>query len=99
LDLGLRAGGEVLPHGLRGALHGLGGHLQVGQQFPLLAPWIERSLLAHGGQHATHSRRECGVLDIQFDIHGELACRTVRAPIVGTRNLGKADRRKKWLGA
>jgi len=44
-------------------------NLQVGQELHLLAPLIE-SLLAHGGQQATHSRRECGVLDIQFDIDG-----------------------------
>jgi hypothetical protein len=44
---------------------------------------LERSILAHDSLHAPHSRREAGVLDIQFDIGGELAGVTVRAQVVG----------------
>jgi len=47
LNLYLLASGDILSNRLRGALHILGSHLQVGEQFDLLAPVIERRLLAH----------------------------------------------------
>jgi hypothetical protein len=34
---------------------------------------IERRLLAYDRLHAAHPRRELGVLDVQFNIGGELA--------------------------
>ena len=73
LDLRLLARGDIFSDGLRRALHGFGGHLQIGEQFHLLASVIERGLLAHDGLHAAHPGRGLRVFDIQFDIGGELA--------------------------
>ena len=99
LDLGLLAGGDVFPDGLRRALHGLGGHLQVGQEFQLLASVIEGGLLTDDCLHAAHSWRELGVFDIQFDIGGELSAMAVRAQVVGTRDGDLAHGRQHRLGA
>jgi hypothetical protein len=45
LDLLLLARGDIRSNGLRRSLYGFGGHLQIGEQFHLRAPLIERSLL------------------------------------------------------
>lgn len=79
LDLRLLADGYVRANGLRGALHILGRHLQVGQPFDLLAPVIERGLLAHQSLHAAHPWGELRVHYVQFEIGGELAVMAVRA--------------------
>ena len=73
------AGGDILSNRFRGALHGLGGHLQIGQEFQLLTSLIERRLLANDCLHAAHSRRELRVSDVQFAIGGELSAMAVRA--------------------
>jgi hypothetical protein len=46
--------------------------------------------------HAPHSRREFRILNVQFDVGGELAVMTVGAQVVGTRHFrvayGSQDR-------
>ena len=54
LDLLLLACGDILSDGFRRPLHGFGGHLQIGEQFHLLASVIEGRLLAHHRLHAAH---------------------------------------------
>jgi hypothetical protein len=39
----------------------------------LRAAVIKRDLLTHQGLHAAHPRRKLRILDVQFDIHRELA--------------------------
>src|ERR1035441_7285429 len=53
----------MFPNGLRRSLHGFGGHLQVGQQFQLLAAMPERGLLTDHRLHAAHSGREFRIFD------------------------------------
>jgi hypothetical protein len=71
--LPLFAHGDVLSDALSGSLLGFAGHLQIRQRFHLLASVIEGSLLAHDGQHATHSRGTLLVLDSEGDIGRKLA--------------------------
>ena len=99
LNLPLLALSDVASDGLRGALHRLGGHLQAGQDFHLLAAMIEGGLLTHDRLHAAHPRRELRVFDVQFDIGGELAGMTVRAQVVGARYFHFPHRRQNRLGA
>jgi hypothetical protein len=79
LDLLLLARGDMLSYGFRRPLHGFRGHLQIGQQFHLLAPLVEGRPLAHGRLHAAHSRGELRILDVQFDVGRELSRMAVRA--------------------
>jgi hypothetical protein len=99
LDLCLLARGDIPSDGLRRPLHGLGGHLQIGEQFHLPAPLLERSILTHQGLHAAHPRRELGVFNVQFGIGWELAGMAVRTQVVGTRYFHLAHRRENRLGA
>jgi hypothetical protein len=55
LNLLLFAGGDILADGLGRALHGFAGHLQIRQQFHLLTPVIEGSLLSHRRQHPAYA--------------------------------------------
>jgi hypothetical protein len=64
--------GDILSNRLRRSLHGCGGHFQIGEQFHLLPPVIEGPLQAHHRQHAAHARRKFPVLDVEFDVGGEL---------------------------
>jgi len=98
LNLFVLLGGEIFPGGLGDALHGFGGHLQTGQHFHLFAAVLERRLLANQSVHATDSRRELRVLDIEFDIAGELALVTVRAQIVRARDGDLADDGHNFFG-
>jgi hypothetical protein len=59
---------------------------------------VERSLLAHHGQHAAHSRRKLRVLDIEFDIGRELTVVAMRTQIIGTRYFDSADGCENKLG-
>ena len=90
--------GDILSDGLGVALHRLGGHLQTGEEFHPLASVIEGSLLAHHSLHAAHTGRELRVLNVQFDIGGELALRAVRTQIVGPRYSDCAHHREDGLG-
>ena len=99
LDLLLLACGDILADRFRRSLHGFGGHLQIGEQFHLLASVIEGGLLADDRLHAAHSRRELRVFDVQFDIGGELAGMAVRAQVVGTRDFHLAHCGQHRLGA
>jgi hypothetical protein len=56
-----------------------GSHLQAGQNFHLFAAMIEGRLLADDRLHAAYPGREFRILDIQFDIGGQLADAAVRA--------------------
>jgi hypothetical protein len=60
---------------------------------------MERGLLAYGGLHTAHSRREIRVYDVQFDVSGELPGVTVRAQIIRPRDFHRTDRRQHGLGA
>jgi len=79
-------------------LHRLGGHFQTSQDFHLFAAMIEGGILTHQGVHAAHARREFRVLNVQFHIGRKLSLMTVRAQIVGTRDLRLAHDREHWLG-
>jgi len=83
----LLSGGDIFAYGLRRSLHGFGGHLQIGEQFHLLAPLVEGRLLAHHRLHAAHSGGELPIFDVQFDVGGKLAGMAVRTQVVGTRYL------------
>jgi len=48
LNLSLLACSDILADGFCRALHGLDGHLQVGEQLHPLPPVIARHILAHG---------------------------------------------------
>ena len=85
LNFLLFAFGDILADYFRRPLHGFGSHFQIGEQFHLLPPMIEGRLQAHHRQHAAHAWREFRVLDIQFDIGGELATMAVWAQVVGAR--------------
>src|SRR5260370_7495977 len=84
VDPVLLACGHMLPDNLRCPFHAFGGYLQIGEQFHLLASMVKRRRLAHERLHAPHSRREFRILNVQFDVGGELAVMTVGAPVVGT---------------
>lgn len=84
LDFCLLARGDIFPDSLRRALHGLGGHLQIGQKFQLLASLIEGVFLADDRLHAAHTGRELRVGDIQFDISRELTGMALRTQVVRT---------------
>jgi len=99
LNLRLFAYGDILSNGLRGALHILGRHLQIGEQFDLLAPVIERDLLTYQSQHAAHPWGELRVDDVQFDIGRELAVMAVRAQVVRPPYFRRAYGREDRLGA
>jgi hypothetical protein len=60
---------------------------------------IERSVLTYDRLHAAHARREFRVLDVQFDIGGELAGMAVRAQVVGARYFHLAHHSEDRLGA
>jgi hypothetical protein len=59
---------------------------------------IERSLLAHYGQHASHSGRIFRVLDIEFGIGRKLAIVALRAQVIGTRSFDWTDSGKNSFG-
>ena len=59
---------------------------------------IERRLLTDERLHAANAGRELRVLDIQFDIGGELALLAVRTQIVGPRYSDCAHHREDGLG-
>jgi hypothetical protein len=99
LNLGLFSCGDVFADGLRVAFHGLGSDLQTGQELQLAASVIERGLLAHRRLHAAHAWGELGVLDIQFDVGGELPGVAVRAQVVGARHFGLTHGGEHRLGA
>ena len=65
----------------------------------MLASVVEGRLLAHQRLHAAHPRGELRVLDIQFDIGGELARLAVRAQVVGTQHFHRAHHGQDGLGA
>ena len=97
-DFFLLAGGDICAYSLRRALHGFGGHLQIGEEFHLLASVVEGALLAHDRLHTPHSRRDLGVFDIQFDVGGELAGMAVRTQVVRARYLHLTHHRLDRLG-
>jgi hypothetical protein len=99
LNLLSRARADILSNGFCRSLHGFGSHLQIGQQFHLLATPIEGGVLAHHCLHAAHPRGELRVLDIQFDIRRKLAVMAVRAQVVGSRHLHLAYGGEDRLGA
>jgi hypothetical protein len=99
LNLSLLFNGNVRADVLRRPLHCLGRHLKIRQQFDLLTPLIERSLLTDHRQHAAHPRRELRVFDIEFDIGRKLALVTVLAQVVRTRYFHRTHRRQDRLGA
>src|SRR5258708_3128661 len=80
------------------ALDRFGGHFQAGQDLHLFTAVIEGSLLTHQGVHAAHTGRELGVLNVQFHVGRKLALMTVRAQIVGTRDLYRSQHRQHRLG-
>ena len=73
--------------------HRFGGDLQISQQLHQLPTLIEGRLLADHPLHTAHCGRELGVLDVEFNIGGELSVMTMRAQIVGTGYLHLAYRR------
>ncbi len=79
LNLLLFSPGDIAADGLRRALDRFGGYLQTGQDLDLLAARIEGRLLADQCLHAAHTRGNLGLLNVQFDIGGELAGVTVSA--------------------
>ena len=79
LYLFLLAVRDIRSDGFCDALHRFGRHLQAGQDPHLLAAMIERDILANQRLHAAHARRECGILDVQFHVGGELAAVAVWA--------------------
>ena len=99
LDLFLLGCGDILADGFRRPLHGFGGHLQIGKQFHLLPSVVEGCLLADDRLHAAHPGRELRVLNVQFDIGGELAGMAVRAQVVGARHFHHAHHRQDRFGA
>lgn len=99
LNVGLLAGGNIFPDGLGRALHRLGGHFQIRQEFHLLPPLLERDLLADDGLHAAHTGRELRVFNVQFDIGGELSAVAVRAQVIRARNVGLAHGSEQRFGA
>jgi len=54
--------------------------------------------LANQRLHAPHTRGNLGILDVQFDIGGELADVTMRAQIIRPRHVYRAHRREDRLG-
>src|SRR5450631_1567450 len=98
LDFGLLACGDIGADGLRYPFHGLGGHFHIRQLFHLLSPMIERSLLTHNAQHATHPRRILCMRYIEFDIGWKLTVVAMRTQVVGTRYFGWTDGCKNRLG-
>src|SRR3974377_441345 len=58
LDLSLRALGDIGSDRFRRTLHGLGRHLQAGQDLDLFAAVLERRLLTHQGLHPAHPGRK-----------------------------------------
>src|ERR1019366_805394 len=90
LDLLSLALSDIGADPLRRALHEFGGHLQASEPFHLFTALIEGGRLAHQRLHAPYPRRKLGILDVQFDISGELAGVTVWAPVVGTGDFHRA---------
>ncbi|MEJ7606153.1 MAG: hypothetical protein WKF37_07760 [Bryobacteraceae bacterium] len=72
LNLPLLVRRDIFSDCFRRALHRFGRNLQARQQFHLLAPALEGSLLAHQCQHAAHAGREFRILDIQFGVGRKL---------------------------
>ena len=97
LDLLLLACGDMLPDKLRRPFHAFGGHLQIGEQFHLLASLVKGRRLAHERLHAPHSGREFRILNVQLDVGGKLAIMTAGAQVVGTRHFRVAYGGKDWL--
>jgi hypothetical protein len=83
LHLLLLALRDVVSDGFCSALHRFRGHIQAGQDLDLFATVIEGNALAHESLHTAHARGELRVLDVQFDIDGELALVTVPAQVIG----------------
>jgi hypothetical protein len=98
LDLLLLALRDIATDSLCCALHRFGGHFQAGQDLHLCAAMIEGGLLTNQSLHAAYARRELRALNIQFEIGWELAGMTMRAQIVGTRNLHLTHGRQHRLG-
>src|SRR5260370_18876447 len=90
LDLLLLACGDMLPDNLRCPFHAFGGYLQIGEQFHPLASMVKSRRLAHQRLHPPHSRRGFRILNVQFDVGGELAVMTVGAQVVGTPHFPAA---------
>jgi hypothetical protein len=90
---------DVLSDRFRGTLYGLGGYLQIGEEFQLLATVIEGGILSNDRLHAPHSWRELRVLDVQFDIRGELPGVTMWAQVVRPRDFHFTDYRQHGLSA
>jgi hypothetical protein len=83
------ATGDVCSHRFRHPFHGLGGDLQVGQQFHLLASVIERGALAADQcQHAADPRRQLGVFDVEGGVGGEPPLSAVEAPVISAEHFG-----------
>jgi len=55
---------------------------------------IEGFLLADQSVHAPHTRREVGVLDVQFVVGGKVALVAMRTQIPGTRDFHRAQGRQ-----
>ena len=71
----------------------------TGDASRLLAPLLERTLLADSSLHAAHTRGELRVLDVQFPISGKLAQVTVRTQVVRACEFGMADDGQNGFGA
>jgi len=82
LDLFPLACGDVFAYGFRYPLYGFGGHVQIGEEFHLLASVVKGHLLSHHCLHAAHPGREFGIFDVQFDIGGKLPGMAVLAQVI-----------------
>ena len=60
---------------------------------------IEACLLTHHSQHAAHAWRELRLLEVQFNVGGELAIMTVRAQVIRARHFYLAEHAQERLGA
>jgi hypothetical protein len=66
--------------------------------FHLLAAAFEGGVLSHQRVHTPHAGRALLVLDIQFDVGGELSSMAVWAQIVRACDFGPAHGRQDWPG-
>ncbi len=89
---------DIAADSLCRAFHRFGRNLQIGQNLHLLAAMIEGGVLADERLHATHTGGELSLLDVQFDIGGELSVMAVGAKIIGTRHFHWADCSQHGLG-
>jgi len=68
----------------------LGGDLQIGEQFHLLAAMIEGRFATNQRQHAAHTWRQVRLLNVQSGIGRALSVMTVRTQIPGAPELDLA---------